>query len=62
MAVHVALDGLGIAHTIESLAEPFLRSGQLVRVLEEWLPLAEGYLLYYADIGRNRWRCSTHRH
>jgi len=29
LAVRAALDGLGIAYTIEALAEPFLRSGQL---------------------------------
>jgi DNA-binding transcriptional LysR family regulator len=29
-------DGKGIAYTPEALAEPFLRSVQLVRVLEDW--------------------------
>jgi DNA-binding transcriptional LysR family regulator len=38
---------LGIAYTIEALAEPFLRSGQLVRVLEEWSPSVQGLFLYY---------------
>ena len=33
LAVRAAVDGLGIAYTIEALADPFLRSGQLVRVL-----------------------------
>ena len=47
LAVRAAVDGLGIAYTIEALAEPFLRSGQLVRVLEEWSPLIEGLFLYY---------------
>jgi DNA-binding transcriptional LysR family regulator len=47
LAVRAALDGLGIAYTIEALAEPFLRSGQLVRVLEDWSPLIEGLFLYY---------------
>src|SRR5205823_10250619 len=31
LAVRAAVDGLGIAYTIEPLANPFLRSGQLVR-------------------------------
>jgi hypothetical protein len=31
-----AVDGLEIAYTIDSMAGPFLRSGQLVRILEEW--------------------------
>ena len=47
LAVRAALDGLGIAYTIEALAEPFLRSGQLVRVLEDWSPSFEGLFLYY---------------
>jgi DNA-binding transcriptional LysR family regulator len=47
LAVRAAVDGLGIAYTIEALVEPFLRSGQLVRVLEDWSPSFEGLFLYY---------------
>jgi DNA-binding transcriptional LysR family regulator len=47
LAVRAAVDGLGIAYTGEPLAEPFLRSGQLVRVLEDWSPSFEGLFLYY---------------
>jgi DNA-binding transcriptional LysR family regulator len=47
LAVRAAVDGLGIGYTIEALAEPFLRSGQLVRVLEDWSPSFEGLFLYY---------------
>jgi DNA-binding transcriptional LysR family regulator len=47
MAIRAAVDGLGIAYTIESLADPYLRSGQLVRVLEDWSPSFEGLFLYY---------------
>jgi DNA-binding transcriptional LysR family regulator len=47
LAVRAAVDGLGIAYTLEALAEPFLRSGQLVRVLEDWSPAFEGMFLYY---------------
>jgi len=47
LAVRAAVDGLGIAYTIQPPAEPFIRSGQLVRVLEDWLPPYEGYFLYY---------------
>jgi DNA-binding transcriptional LysR family regulator len=47
LAVRAAVDGLGIAYTIEPLAEPFLRSGQLVRILEDWSPSLEGMSLYY---------------
>jgi DNA-binding transcriptional LysR family regulator len=45
--VRAAVDGLGLAYTIEALAEPLLRSGQLVRVLEDWSPCIEGLFLYY---------------
>jgi DNA-binding transcriptional LysR family regulator len=47
LAVRAAVDGLGIAYTVEGLAELFLRSGQLVRVLEDWSPCIEGLFLYY---------------
>jgi DNA-binding transcriptional LysR family regulator len=47
LAVRAAVDGLGIAYTIEGLVELFLRSGQLVRVLEDWSPCFEGLFLYY---------------
>jgi DNA-binding transcriptional LysR family regulator len=47
LAARAAVDGLGIAYMIEAQAEPFLRSGQLVRVLEDWSPSFEGLFLYY---------------
>jgi DNA-binding transcriptional LysR family regulator len=47
LAVRAAVDGLGIAYTVEALAEPFLRTGQLVRVLERCSPRLEGLFLYY---------------
>jgi hypothetical protein len=47
LALRAAVDGLGIAYMIEAYAEPFLRSGQLVRVLEDWSPTIEGLFLYY---------------
>ena len=47
LAVRAAVDGLGIAYTIEGLAELSLRSGQLIRVLEDWSPSFEGLFLYY---------------
>jgi DNA-binding transcriptional LysR family regulator len=37
----------GLALTTEALAEPFLRSGQLVRVLKDCSPSFEGYYVYY---------------
>jgi len=43
------------------VAEPFLRSGQLVRVLEDWSPSIEGLFLYYPATGRSA-RCALHRY
>ena len=47
LALRAAVDGRGIAYTIEFLVEPFLRSGQLVRTLEEWSISFQGLYLYY---------------
>jgi DNA-binding transcriptional LysR family regulator len=42
-----ALDGFGLAYVPEDLAEPHLKSGRLMRVLDEWCPPWPGYHLYY---------------
>jgi DNA-binding transcriptional LysR family regulator len=47
LAVRAAVDGLGIAYTLEALADHFVRKGQLLRVLEDWSPSFEGLFLYY---------------
>ena len=47
LAVRAALDGLGLAYTLEGWALPFVRSGQLIRVLDDWSPEYEGLALYY---------------
>jgi DNA-binding transcriptional LysR family regulator len=47
LALRAAIDGLGLAIALEAMAAPFLRSGHLVRVLEDWSPVFEGYFLYY---------------
>jgi DNA-binding transcriptional LysR family regulator len=46
-AIRAALDELGIVYLIDPLVEPYLESGQLVRVLENWSPCMEGVYLYY---------------
>ena len=61
LAVRAAVDGLGIAYTIEAYAEPFLRSGQLVRVLEDWSPTIEGLFLYYPGPAGTRRSARAHR-
>jgi DNA-binding transcriptional LysR family regulator len=47
LATRAAVDGLGISITTEAVAEPFLRSGQLVRVLNDWSASFEGFFVYY---------------
>ena len=47
LAIRAAVDGLGIAYTLEAMAEPFLQRGQLVRVLEKSSPCLEALFLYY---------------
>jgi DNA-binding transcriptional LysR family regulator len=45
--VRAALDGVGVVWTLEHYAAPFVASGKLVRVLEDWCPPFPGYFLYY---------------
>jgi DNA-binding transcriptional LysR family regulator len=47
VAVRAAVDGLGLAYTLETSADIFIRSGHLVRVLEDWSPAFDGLYLYY---------------
>jgi DNA-binding transcriptional LysR family regulator len=47
LALRAALDGLGIARVPEKLAAPFLRTGQLTRILENWPAPLEGLFLFY---------------
>lgn len=45
--IKAAIDGVGLAFTMEEHAAPYLASGVLVRVLEDWCPPFAGYFLYY---------------
>jgi DNA-binding transcriptional LysR family regulator len=42
-----AQQGIGLAHLMEDLVRDDLRSGALVRVLEDWCPSFPGFYLYY---------------
>jgi DNA-binding transcriptional LysR family regulator len=48
LALRAAVDGLGLAWMNDAVAEPFLRTGQLVAVLEDWAPSYDGYFLIYS--------------
>lgn len=47
LALRAAIDGLGLACINATVVEPFLRSGQLVAVLQDWWPSFDGYFLVY---------------
>jgi DNA-binding transcriptional LysR family regulator len=47
LAVRAAIDGVGIAYTTEKQTDDFVQCGQLVKLLEEYLPSFEGLLLAY---------------
>lgn len=47
--VNAALGGLGITYIAEDIVEPYIRSGRLVRVLDNWMPVFSGFHLYYAS-------------
>jgi DNA-binding transcriptional LysR family regulator len=47
LMVRAALDGVGIAFTLEEQVAPLLAKRRLVRVLEDWCPPFPGYFIYY---------------
>ncbi|MDP3859530.1 MAG: LysR family transcriptional regulator [Stagnimonas sp.] len=51
--VQAALDGFGLIFIPEDLARPYLASTQLVRVLDDWSPVFEGYHLYFPKRRQN---------
>ena len=42
-----ATEGYALAFAPEDILQPYIESGQLVTVLEEWCPYVPGYHLYY---------------
>jgi DNA-binding transcriptional LysR family regulator len=47
LAIRAAVDGLGLVHTSEAMAAPYLHTGQLVPVLEDWSATMQGVFLFY---------------
>lgn len=45
--LRAAIDGVGLAFSLEPQVSAHLASGALVRVLEDWCPPFAGYFLYY---------------
>lgn len=46
LILKAALDGRGLALGFETQVEEHVRSGALIRVLEEWCPPYAGFYLY----------------
>lgn len=47
LLVQAAADGRGIAYVPEPFAEPLLKTGQLVTILDDWCPPMPGLALYF---------------
>jgi len=47
LAIRAAIDGLGLTHMVEPSVRAAVGAGQLVTVLDEWLPPFDGFYLYY---------------
>ena len=47
LAVEAAVQGLGIAFWAEHRVRPFLASGELIALLEDWSPTFPGFFAYY---------------
>jgi len=45
--IQAAIDGTGLAFTLEDHVSAHMASGALLRVLEDWCPPFAGYFLYY---------------
>lgn len=51
--IDAALKGYGIAFVPEGLASPYIASGKLVQVLDDWCPPFPGYYIYYPSRRQN---------
>lgn len=47
MIIHAALNHMGLAYCLERYIEPYIQSGQLVPVLQDWAVQGEPIVMYY---------------
>lgn len=48
LMLHAALEGIGLWHGIDHIAQPMIDEGRLLRVLSDWSPTYPGFHLYHA--------------
>jgi DNA-binding transcriptional LysR family regulator len=54
LLVRAAVDGIGVLYSLRDFAAPLITTGQLVPVLEKWMPPAsDGFFLYYPSRRQN---------
>jgi DNA-binding transcriptional LysR family regulator len=58
LLIRAAIDGVGLTFLMEEHAAPYLATGQLIRVLEDWCEPFAGYFLYYPSQRLNQGRKS----
>ncbi|HXP96724.1 MAG TPA: LysR family transcriptional regulator [Telmatospirillum sp.] len=54
LVLEAALAGAGVAYCVLSRVQPFLASGALVRLLDDWSPTYPGFFLYYPSRSHQR--------
>jgi DNA-binding transcriptional LysR family regulator len=47
LVICAAVEGIGLSFVSEGLVEPQLKSGELIRVLDDWCQPFPGFFLYY---------------
>jgi DNA-binding transcriptional LysR family regulator len=47
LVIEAALAGVGLGYVMEERAAPYIKSGRLMRVLDDWTPPFPGFYLYY---------------
>ncbi|MDN5005116.1 LysR family transcriptional regulator [Bradyrhizobium sp. GCM10027634] len=51
--IEAAIKGFGIAYVPEDMVTQYVRSGELVIVLDDWSPTFDGYYIYYPSSRQN---------
>ena len=54
LLVRAALDGIGLLYMVENYVQPMVSAGQLIAVLEKWMPPpSDSFFLYYPSRRQN---------